>query len=445
MNDCKPHSIYFIGIGGIGMSALARYYMQKGVEVAGYDLTCSPLTKQLEAEGAKIHYNDAPELIPNDIDLAVFTPAVPQSLNEIQAIKKKGIKLIKRAEALGLVCRNHFSIAVAGTHGKTTTTAMLTHIFTHGQNNTTAFIGGIANNIGSNLILGTEGSTLIVEADEYDHSFLKLYPDISIITSIDADHLDIYGSINKLKESFNAFASQTKAIVISQEEIKLNGNNKIKTYGLGQCDYRINSISYESGYSIFTINHHNHDTSVKLSAFGLHNIMNATAAFAAAYEKGLAENDITSALACFKGVKRRLDVRVNTSNHIYIDDYAHHPEEIKASISALRNAFANKKMTVVFQPHLFSRTRDFLNEFAESLSLSDNVILLDIYPAREKPINGINSGLLLDKICLKNKRLCKDEELIDALNQLKPELLVTMGAGNIDRYVEPIEKMMTLW
>ena len=427
------------------MSALARYYMRKGLAVAGYDLTCSPLTKQLEQEGAKIHYYDAPELIPNDIDLAIYTPAVPQTLNELTAIKQKGTRLIKRAEALGLICRDHFTIAIAGTHGKTTTTAMLTHIFTYAKNDTTAFIGGIANNIGSNITLGTERSTLIAEADEYDRSFLQLWPNISIITSIDADHLDIYGNLERLNQSFNAFASQTSDTVICHEKIKLKDTSRVKTYGLGQCDYRISDISHHNGHSSFTISHHGHDNRIELSAFGIHNVMNATAAFAAAYEKGIDEKIIAEALSCFKGVKRRLDVRINTEKHIYIDDYAHHPEEIKASINALRNAFANRKMTLVFQPHLFSRTRDFLNEFGEALSLADKVILLEIYPAREKPIEGVNSSLLLGKISLGDKSICKNEDLMATLNEQKPELLVTMGAGNIDRFVEPIEKMIALW
>lgn len=427
------------------MSALARYYMRKGVAVAGYDLTCSPLTRQLEQEGAKIHYHDAPELIPNDIDLAIYTPAVPQTLNELDTIKQKGTRLIKRAEALGLICRDHFTIAVAGTHGKTTTTAMLTHIFTYAQNDTTAFIGGIANNIGSNITLGTEMSILIAEADEYDRSFLQLWPNISIITSIDADHLDIYGDLEQLSKSFNTFASQTSDTVVCHEKIKLNDTRRVKTYGLGQCDYRISDIIQNNGYSSFTISHHGHESRIELSAFGIHNIMNATAAFAAAYEKGIDEKAIAKALACFKGVKRRLDVRINTERHIYVDDYAHHPEEIKASINALRNAFTKRKMTLVFQPHLFSRTRDFLNEFAEALSLADRVILLEIYPAREKPIEGINSSLLLGKISLDDKSICKNEDLMATLDEQRPELLVTMGAGNIDRFVEPIEKMIALW
>ena len=445
MNLKSLHSIYFVGIGGIGMSALARYFMRKGITVSGYDLTCSPLTQQLESEGAKIHYCDAPELIRNDIDLAVYTPAVPQSLNEMTTLRQKGIKLMKRAEALGLISRNHYTIAVAGTHGKTSTTAMLTHIALQSHTDTTAFIGGIANNTGSNIVLGGDDSLLIAEADEYDRSFLQLSPNISIITSIDADHLDIYGDLQHLHDSFNAFASQTSGCVICHENIKLNGIKNAITYGLGPCDYQISQISYHNGSSTFIISHHGQSTPIELPAYGLHNVMNATAAFAAAYEKGINANSIAAALSTYKGVKRRLDVRVNNARHTYIDDYAHHPQEIRASITAIRQAFPKRKMTVVFQPHLFSRTRDFINEFAESLSLADNVILLEIYPAREKPIEGINSAYLLSKITIAEKRLCANDELLDTLDNLKPELLLTMGAGNIDRFVEPIEKMIASW
>lgn len=445
MNSKDLHSIYFVGIGGIGMSALARYFMSKGIAVSGYDLTCSPLTKQLEQEGASIHYYDAPELIPANLDFAVYTPAVPQTLNEMAELRQKGVKLLKRAEALGIISHSHHTIAVAGTHGKTTTTAMLSHIAKHSGTDTTAFIGGIANNIGSNITLGSSNSLLVVEADEYDRSFLQLSPNISIITSIDADHLDIYGNIEQLHESFNTFAAQTQDVVICHESISLNGINNMKTYGIGAHDYAISDVGYSNGLCTFNIEHHGHITHIYLPCYGLHNVMNATAAFAAAYEYGIEENSIVEALACYKGVKRRLDVRVNTPQHTYIDDYAHHPEEIRASITAIRSAFPDRKMTIIFQPHLFSRTRDFLDDFAEALSLADNVILLEIYPAREKPIEGINSSLLLDKIKIANKQLCKNETLLDTLRELKPELLLTMGAGNIDRFVEPIEKMMKTW
>ena len=427
------------------MSALARYFMQKGIAVSGYDLTCSQLTKQLEQEGAAIHYHDAPELIPSDLDFAVYTPAVPQTLNEMVTLRQKGVTLMKRAEALGVISRSHHTIAVAGTHGKTTTTAMLSHIAKHSGTDTTAFIGGIANNIGSNITLGGNDSLLVVEADEYDRSFLQLSPNISIITSIDADHMDIYGNLNHLHESFNTFAAQTKDVVICQESISLNGIHNVKTYGLGAQDYAISDVGYSNGICNFNIEHHEHTTRIILPCYGLHNVMNATAAFAAAYEYGIEEEAIVNALACYKGVKRRLDVRVNTTQHIYIDDYAHHPEEIRASITAIRSAFPDRTMTIVFQPHLFSRTRDFLNDFAEALSLADNVILLEIYPAREKPIEGINSSLLLDKIKIENKILCNDEMLLDTIGRLQPELLLTMGAGNIDRFVEPIEKMIKSW
>ena len=428
MNQRGIKSVYFVGIGGIGMSALARYYHSQGIAVAGYDLTPSPLTKQLESEGMAIHYEDNPSLLPAQIDTVVFTPAVPQDLKELVELRRRGIPMMKRAEALGAISKEHYTIAVSGTHGKTTTTAMVAHILKENGIDMTAFIGGIANNFNSNLVLGhTSESVLVVEADEFDHSFLQLAPNISIVNSIDADHLDIYGDRKHLVESFNQFANLTKDIVIVKEGLDINVPNQV-SFGFGEdCDYQVD------------------DLNLPLSIPGRHNQLNATAAFAAATELGLDAEGITKALSTFKGVKRRFDIRVRNEKHIYIDDYAHHPEEIKSCLSAIKASFPSKRVTLVFQPHLFTRTRDFMEDFANVLAMADDLILLDIYPAREKPIEGITSQALLDMINLKNKCLCPKENLLETIAEHKPELLVTMGAGNIDRFVEPLQNMISQW
>ena len=438
--------IYFLGIGGIGMSALARYYHHQGAEVSGYDRTPSPLTKQLEDEGMAIHYEDNPDLLPALIDKVVYTPAVPVDLKEIAELKRRGLSLTKRAVALGEISKAHLTIAVAGTHGKTTTTAMTAHILNACGRDTTAFIGGIANNFNSNLLLGSgPESTLVVEADEFDRSFLQLEPNVSVINAIDADHLDIYGDRQHLVDSFNSFAQLTQGPVIVKEGLDVKASNIIR-FGFGeQCDYRAEILKTEEGITDFTITAEGVTTHVTLPLAGNHNVMNATAAFAAARQIELEPEAIAQALATFQGVKRRFDVQIRTKKYIYIDDYAHHPEEIKSCLSAIRASFPSRQITLVFQPHLFTRTRDFMEEFAASLAMADNLILLDIYPAREKPIEGITSQALLEKVNLKNKSLCPKEHLLEVIAERKPELLVTMGAGNIDRFVEPLKTMISQW
>ena len=447
MNNKNGHSIYFLGIGGIGMSALARYYHAQGCTIAGYDRTPSPLTKALEAEGISVHYEDKPELLPEHIDSVIYTPAVPKDLNEIAEILRRGLTLTKRSEALGEITRGRFTFAVAGTHGKTTTTAMLSHILKESGKDVTAFIGGIANNFNSNLLLGKSvDGELVVEADEFDRSFLHLSPDISIINSIDADHLDIYGDRKHLIDSFNAFAALTSQKVIYKEGLPVTDNGKGITFGLNEnCDGYISDIKTESGVMHFNIRYENMTTAITLPMPGVHNAFNATAAFLAARLGGIPSEAITKALLSFKGVKRRLDIRVNNARYCYIDDYAHHPEEIKSCLSAIRLAFPTRKITLIFQPHLFTRTRDFMEEFAKTLAMADELILLDIYPAREKPLPGISSSTLLDKVQLKEKSICSKEELLTRIGNKKPELLVTMGAGDIDRFVEPLEKMIQTW
>ena len=446
MNHRGTYRVYFLGIGGIGMSALARYYHHQGAEVSGYDRTPSPLTRQLEDEGMAIHYEDNPELLPALIDKVIYTPAVPNDLKEIAEIQRRGLTMQKRAAALGEISKNHFTIAVAGTHGKTTTTAMTAHILHDCGHDTTAFIGGIANNFDSNLLLGSgPDSTLVVEADEFDRSFLQLHPGVSVINAIDADHLDIYGDRRHLQDSFNAFARLTERVVIVKEGLEVEAD-RILRFGFGEhCDYKAEILKTEEGLTDFTITAEGNSILVHLPMAGNHNVLNATAAFAAARQVGLQPDNIAQALSTFQGVKRRFDVHIRTKKYIYIDDYAHHPEEIKSCLSAIRASFPNRPITLVFQPHLFTRTRDFMEEFAESLAMADNLILLDIYPAREKPIEGITSQALLEKVNLNSKSLCPKEQLLNVIAERKPELLVTMGAGDIDRFVEPLKKMIRLW
>ncbi len=446
MKNGDRNTIYLLGIGGIGMSALARYYLSHNYIVAGYDRTPSPLSMQLESEGIAIHYKDDPNLLPSNIDFVIYTPAVPNNLKEFEALRQRGIPILKRSEALGHISENHFTLAIAGTHGKTTTTAMVAHILNYCGVDTTAFIGGIANNFNSNLLLGKGGNEILVaEADEFDRSFLRLHPDISIINSIDEDHLDIYGDRKHLQESFNEFAGLTKQTVIVREGLDIQIQNKV-TFGFGSnCDYTANAIASDNGTSVFSINFKNGSVIVHLPMPGQHNILNATAAFVAAHSIGTSPASIAEALSTFKGVKRRFDIRVNNAQHCYIDDYAHHPEEIRACLTAIKESFSGKRITLVFQPHLFSRTRDFMNEFASVLALADHLILLDIYPARELPIEGITSEALLEKVQITEKEICQKTELIQLIDSKKPELLVTMGAGDIDRFVEPIEKLVKSW
>ncbi len=447
MTNGEGHTIYMLGIGGIGMSALARYYKNMGYAIAGYDRTKSRLTFQLEKEGMAIHYEDRPELLPESIDMVIYTPAVPHDLKEFEALRQRELPILKRSEALGKISKDHFTIAVAGTHGKTTTTAMIAHILNHSRLNTTAFIGGIAKNFDSNLLLGKpKDSILVVEADEFDRSFLQLHPDVSIIGSIDADHLDIYGDKEHLVESFNDFAKLTKRNVIVREGLDVEAWNKI-TYGFGDdCKYQIILGNSGSGYTMFYIKGEGQDKfKIIMPLAGIHNVLNATAAFIAARRIGVSRNAIAEALHTFKGVKRRFDVRINTEKYCYIDDYAHHPEEIRSCLQAIRDFYPNRRLTLVFQPHLYSRTRDFMDEFAEVLSTADELILLDIYAAREEPIEGVSSQVLLDKIQMPDKKLVAKTQLIKLIDSEKPELLVTMGAGDIDRYVELFEELIKSW
>ena len=443
----EGHSIYFLGIGGIGMSALARYYHSLGFAIAGYDLTPSPLTKQLENEGMAIHYEDNPTLLPALIDIVIYTPAIPSTSKELAEIKRRGLVMMKRAQALGEISKEKFTIAVSGTHGKTTTTAMTAHILCECGKDTTAFIGGIANNFNSNLHLGqTADSLLVAEADEFDRSFLQLHPNVSIVNSIDADHLDIYGDKEHLIKSFNDFVALTEEAVIYREGLPIDNCKNGICFGFSHdCNFYADEITSSEGVTSFTIHSKDETTRITIGMAGLHNVMNATAAYIAARQIGIDGEAIAKALASFKGVRRRFDIRINNKKHCYIDDYAHHPEEIKSCLSAIRASFPDRKITLIFQPHLFTRTRDFMEDFANTLAMADELILLDIYPARELPIEGITSQALLEIINLNAKMVCPKEDLLALIESKRPEILVTMGAGNIDRFVEPLEKMIATW
>ena len=446
--------LYFLGIGGIGMSALARYFKAKGYEVAGYDRTPSPLTHRLEDEGISIHYVDDPSLIPENIEFVVLTPAIPSNLMELNYLREKNVKIIKRAEVLGMLSRQHKALAIAGTHGKTTTTALVTHILMTANTKVSAFIGGIARNIDSNVVIGSDKDVfMVMEADEFDHSFLQLSPYVSIVTSIDADHLDIYGDYRHVTDSFNEFVNKTAddGLVIYHANLPIKTEKKHVTYGLANADVVAENIRVVDGETCFDVVVADSPStprflralsSLRMSLYGNHNVQNAIAAIIMCSYLGVSQEDIIKGLATFKGVQRRFDIRVRNAKHIYVDDYAHHPAEIKAALTAARKVFADKELTVVFQPHLFTRTRDFMDGFAESLSLADQVILLDIYPARELPIEGVTSAALLEKITSKEKILCSKEELLDTIKRIDPQLIMTVGAGDIDRFVPQIEKLL---
>ena len=458
MGNTGGHMVYFLGIGGIGMSALARYFKANGYEVAGYDRTQSPLTQRLETEGISVHYVDDPAMIPENIDFCVLTPAIPANSKELNYLRDINVKIVKRAEVLGMLSRQRRSIGIGGTHGKTTTTALVTHILMTAGKKLSAFIGGIARNIDSNVVIGdVHDECVVMEADEFDHSFLQLSPYVNVVTSIDADHLDIYGDYQHLVESFNEFVNKTSddGLVIYHENLPIKTDKKHITYGLDNADITAQNICVNQGETCFDLivskEKFGEDKNLfylrdlrelKMSIYGNHNVQNALAAIIVCSYLGVNEADIRRGLATFKGVQRRFDIRVRDEKHIYIDDYAHHPEEIKAALLAARKVFSDKELTVVFQPHLFTRTRDFMDGFAESLSLADRVILLDIYPARELPIEGVTSAALLEKITSKNKMLCGKNELLDIIKGIDPELIMTVGAGDIDRFVPLIEKML---
>ncbi|SHJ11975.1 UDP-N-acetylmuramate--L-alanine ligase [Mesonia phycicola] len=436
-------NIYFIGVGGIGMSALARYFVANNKNVAGYDRTATKITQKLEEEGVQIILEDKVDLIPADFKnlkttLVVYTPAVSSDNLVFQYFTTKGFEVKKRAEVLGMITKDYPTLAVAGTHGKTTTTAILAHILKQSGVKITAFLGGISENYHTNFIADGH-EAVVVEADEFDRSFLHLSPNIAAITSMDADHLDIYGEAEELKNTFLDFAEKVsnKDNFFYKKDLALTGHSIAV---LEEADYHIKNIKIENGTYIFDfIAENNEVKSIKFSLPGKHNLMNAATALAMGMKFGVEGEKLAKALASFKGVERRFTYHLKTEKKVLIEDYAHHPEEILAVHQAVREMHPNKKVLAVFQPHLFSRTKDFADEFAESLSKFDQVILMDIYPAREKPIEGVNSEMLLNKISIEAKSLTSRSALKTNIENSSAEVIVMMGAGDIGNEVETIK------
>ncbi|MBR4772255.1 MAG: UDP-N-acetylmuramate--L-alanine ligase [Bacteroidales bacterium] len=443
---------YFLGIGGIGMSAIARYFKHNGRNVSGYDRTRSPLTAKLEQEGIEVHYEDRPDLIPFDIDntFVIYTPAIPEDLEEFKYVREKGYAICKRSKALGQITAGKDCLAVAGTHGKTTTSTLLAHILTTDEKGCSAFLGGISKNYHTNLLL-SHSDDIVVEADEFDRSFHQLHPQIAVITAIDADHLDIYGDYQSVMDSFEQFASQ---IVEGGTLILKNGvpmptdRVKARVYRYSfdtPCDFYASDIKHlPFGRFDFTLNYPGgkieHCT---VGIPGWVNVENAVAASAAALSHGVSVRIIKTALASFQGVERRIDIHFSSDKHAYVDDYAHHPNEIRAAISSIRDIFPGRKILGIFQPHLYTRTRDFADDFAAALSGLDSLIMLPIYPAREEPIEGVNSEMILDKVTIDDKMIVPKEELMKTVAAKDVDVLVTFGAGDIDRFVKQFEEYMS--
>ncbi len=452
MNLNQIHNVYFIGIGGIGMSALARYFQYIGKNVAGYDKTETQLTDELQALGLAIHFQDNINLIPKDFyaenTLVVVTPAVPVSHSEWNYFVEREYTIKKRAEVLGLITKDTYCFAVAGTHGKTTTSSILGHVLYESGVDVTAFLGGIVENYNSNLI-GSGKTVTVVEADEFDRSFLHLHPNVSCVTSMDADHLDIYGDAAHIEASFREFAAKTTAEnLFIVQGLPLVGNEvSVSTVASippsGARGLSAQNIRIENGFYVFDVKTPTELVpNIKFGLPGHHNLTNALLAFAMAKSYGVSNDKIGAALASFKGVRRRFSFQIREENKVYIDDYAHHPTEINAVHQAVRELYPGKKIIAAFQPHLFSRTKDFADGFAESLAQFDEVLLLEIYPARELPMEGINSSWLLTKIDHPNKKLVNKNELITAFQNSDASVFVTIGAGDIGEMVKDIKKAL---
>ncbi len=451
MTDIKNiKRIYFLGIGGIGMSALARYFNSKGVVVTGYDKTETVLTKQLVTEGIGVHFEDNTEFIDKEADLVVFTPAVPKDHKELNYFLQNNYPVVKRSDVLGAITNSSFNICIAGTHGKTTTSTMVAHILRHSDYGCNAFLGGIAVNYNSNF-WSSEKNVCVVEADEYDRSFLKLSPDVAIISSMDPDHLDIYGTAENMEQAFIDFSARIKpgGLLLSKFGLKRTGDlkaGKHLTYHPQNenADVYATNIKMNNGsYKFDVLIEGMKISDVVLNMGGMHNIENVIAAIAVAHYLKIEAGKIKEAVADFRGVKRRFEYIVKNDGQVMVDDYAHHPEELRALISGAKKLFPGKKCTVVFQPHLYSRTRDLAAGFAESLDMADEVILLPIYPARELPMEGVNSEMILNIMKGNNKKVLDKKEMLDWVEKNKTELLITAGAGDIDTLVEPVKKILT--
>lgn len=448
MDINKVHTIYFLGIGGIGMSALARYFLLSGKEIYGYDLTSSALTKQLEAEGMKIHFDENLEFIPEKVDLVIHTPAVPKNHPTYQFFLQNRTPILKRAEVIGWLSEKYFTVAVAGTHGKTSISAITSHLLKSSGVSVTAFVGGIMKNYNSNLILSDPTKILLVEADEFDRSFLQIKANIAVLSSMDADHLDIYGHKGELHINFRKFTenlSEDGTLILNDKLAYFeNLNRKILSYGTNSSsDFKADNIRIIDGQFTFDLVTPSYSiNNIKMTVPGLHYIENAIAASAVSVLLGLTGKEIKHGLESFEGVERRFEFRIKNTDCVFIDDYAHHPEEINATVKAVKSLFPDKKVTGIFQPHLFSRTRDFAGEFATALDKLDEIILLDIYPAREEPIAGVSSEIILEQMKNKSKTILSKKEVFELLKKTKPEVLITMGAGNIGLMVDEIELLL---
>jgi len=459
----KIKYVYFLGIGGIGMSALARYFNAMGKSVSGYDKTPTALTSELIAEGIDIHFEDDMNLVKAEIKNAgaervmiVYTPAVPANHSELNYFRNNNYNIKKRAEVLGLITKSTKTIGVAGTHGKTTTSSLIAHILKVANLDPSAFLGGITQNYNTNLLLSKslasnggvgEKSLVVVEADEYDRSFLTLFPDMAVITSVDADHLDIYGDKKYMEESYSLFAKQVRSKLVVKKSIEktIDSGKQLVTYSVNDTTanyYAQNVIIKHAAYHYEVVTPAGVFKNMTLGLPGLHNVENSIAAVAIACLMNISEDNIRKALQTFKGVRRRFDYQIKTDKLVFIDDYAHHPEELKACINSVKEMYPSKKITGIFQPHLYSRTRDFADDFAKSLDLLDECILMEIYPARELPIEGVTSKMLLDKMKINDKMICQKNDLVDTVSNCHPEVLLTLGAGDIDTFVQPLKNRL---
>ncbi len=448
MNIDNIRQVYLIGIGGIGMSALARYFRHLGCLVGGYDKTETELTKRLVAEGISVNYIDDFAVVGDSFKsadehtLIVYTPAVPNELDILNQFQQLGHALFKRSQVLGLISQNKFTVAVAGTHGKTTTSTLIAHILMDSGYGCSAFLGGLSTNYDSNVLF-SDNDVMVVEADEYDRSFLTLYPDIAVVTSADADHLDIYGDKGHLHESFRLFLQQLHKEGKRIVRAGLPFDADIRYAAEGHADAYADNIRIKHGEFYFDyIDGGERITDVHLGIPGKHNVENAVAAIAVARLLAIPVEKITKALSSFAGVRRRFEYIVKTDEAIYIDDYAHHPEELRAFLSAVRQLYPTRKLTAIFQPHLYSRTRDFADGFAEVLSKVDTLLLMEIYPAREMPIKGVDSRMLLEKVTIDDKHTVSPDNVRDYVRRTRPELLVTVGAGDIDLLVKPLKAIL---
>lgn len=450
--------VFFLGIGGIGMSALARWFHANGKHVSGYDKTSSPITEALDSEGIQVHFKDAVDAIParvlaNPSDaLVILTPAIPKDNHEWAYFRANGYLILKRSQVLGLIAAEGKTLAVAGTHGKTTTSSMLAWLLHSCKLPVTAFLGGLSANFGGNFVLSPKpaaDSLVVAEADEFDRSFHRLFPDVAIVTSADADHLDIYGTEANLHQAFEQFIAQIKpgGLLVIRHGLPLHPalqpGVKVITYGADEADYNVQNLHQENGLQVFElVGKHTTPETFKLALAGRHNVENALAALLVCKALGLEAAELQQSLEAFRGVSRRFEFVLRNPQHLFVDDYAHHPREIEAFINGLRMVAEGKPITVVFQPHLFSRTNDFAPEFASALSLADRVYLLDIYPARELPMPGVDSGLIFHQLTCPFKKWVSNEELLAELAETKPAVLATVGAGDIDRLVQPIKQLL---